>query len=217
MLHNKLFRIALVAGGAETPSGTAQVDFADGSFIEQSHQPGCASRLDFQPCAAGADRVVVFRRALAGLGLPIGRIVLQLPGARAAPHCLLERVAANYRRSGFRIALNAAHAAEGLRLVGRSNSMRSSSMHAKSPMPTRSKLWPRHAQRAASRWCSSVSSRARWPWRCRARPYALRAGLAQGRAWGAPHSLLGAEAAAMHGARGHDDGRGCGCMHAADA
>jgi hypothetical protein len=48
-------------------------------------------------------------------------------------------------------------------------------------------------------------------------PHARRAGLAQGRAWGAPHSLLGAEVALMYGARGHDDGRGCGCMHAADA
>jgi EAL domain-containing protein (putative c-di-GMP-specific phosphodiesterase class I) len=69
--------------------------------------------------AVAGDHGVVFRRVLAGLGLPIARIVLQLPSAAAgaAPHSLQRQVAANYRRNGFRIGLNAANPAEGLRLL----------------------------------------------------------------------------------------------------
>ena len=60
---------------------------------------------------------VVFRRVLESLGLPLRRIVLQLPQARSSHRFLLQYVADNYQRSGFRVALNAADAAEGLRLL----------------------------------------------------------------------------------------------------
>jgi EAL domain-containing protein (putative c-di-GMP-specific phosphodiesterase class I) len=67
--------------------------------------------------AVAQDHGLVFRRVLDGLGLPIERIVLQLPGASAAPEGLLRRVAANYQRNGFRIALHAATPAEAQRLL----------------------------------------------------------------------------------------------------
>jgi EAL domain-containing protein (putative c-di-GMP-specific phosphodiesterase class I) len=60
---------------------------------------------------------VVFRRVLAGLGLPLERIVLQMPAARDGQQYMLSYVADNYRRSGFRVALNARDAADALQLV----------------------------------------------------------------------------------------------------
>lgn len=60
---------------------------------------------------------MVFRRVLESLGLPLRRIVLQLPQARASHRFLLQYVADNYQRSGFRVALNVADAAEGLRML----------------------------------------------------------------------------------------------------
>jgi EAL domain-containing protein (putative c-di-GMP-specific phosphodiesterase class I) len=60
---------------------------------------------------------MVFRRVLESLGLPLRRIVLQLPQARSSHRFLLQYVADNYQRSGFRVALNVADAAEGLRLM----------------------------------------------------------------------------------------------------
>lgn len=60
---------------------------------------------------------MVFRRVLESLGLPLRRIVLQLPQASASHRFLLQYVADNYQRSGFRIALNVADAAEGLRML----------------------------------------------------------------------------------------------------
>lgn len=67
--------------------------------------------------AVAGDHGVVFRRMLAGLGLPIGRIVLQLPPVGTAPTWLPNQVAANYRRNGFRVALTATSVDEGLRLL----------------------------------------------------------------------------------------------------
>jgi len=60
---------------------------------------------------------MVFRRVLESLGLPLRRIVLQLPQASASHRFLLQYVADNYQRSGFRVALNVADAAEGLRML----------------------------------------------------------------------------------------------------
>jgi EAL domain-containing protein (putative c-di-GMP-specific phosphodiesterase class I) len=60
---------------------------------------------------------MVFRRVLESLGLPLHRIVLQLPQASASHRFLLQYVADNYQRSGFRVALNVADAAEGLRML----------------------------------------------------------------------------------------------------
>jgi len=49
-----------------------------------------------------------FQHILDALGLPIKRIVLQLPAASPQQGWLLNYVADNYRRNGFRLALNAA-------------------------------------------------------------------------------------------------------------
>ena len=62
---------------------------------------------------------MVFRRVLESLGLPRQRIVLQLPQANASHRYLQQYVADNYQRSGFRVALNVADAAEGLRMLQR--------------------------------------------------------------------------------------------------
>jgi EAL domain-containing protein (putative c-di-GMP-specific phosphodiesterase class I) len=67
--------------------------------------------------AVSGSHGVVFRRVLAGLGLPVERIVLQMPAARQGQQYMLSYVADNYRRSGFRVALNAVDAADGLKLV----------------------------------------------------------------------------------------------------
>jgi len=60
---------------------------------------------------------MVFRRVLESLGLPLRRIVLQLPQASFRHRFLLQYVADNYQRSGFRVALNVADTAEGLRML----------------------------------------------------------------------------------------------------
>lgn len=60
-----------------------------------------------------------FRRILDALGLPVGRIVLQLPQVTPQQGWLLNYVADNYRRNGFRFAINAAHAQEALQLLAR--------------------------------------------------------------------------------------------------
>ncbi|NRR32012.1 EAL domain-containing protein [Oxalobacteraceae bacterium] len=60
-----------------------------------------------------------FQRILAALGLPIERIVLQLPPVTAQQGWLLNYVADNYRRNGFRFAVNAAGAQDALALIER--------------------------------------------------------------------------------------------------
>lgn len=69
--------------------------------------------------AVSGSHGVVFRRVLVSLGLPIDRIVLQMPPARPGQQFLLSYVADNYRRSGFRVALNALDVADALRLLDR--------------------------------------------------------------------------------------------------
>ena len=60
---------------------------------------------------------MVFRRVLESLGLPLRRIVLRLPQPRSSHRFLLQYVTDNYQRSGFRVALNVADAAKGLRML----------------------------------------------------------------------------------------------------
>jgi EAL domain-containing protein (putative c-di-GMP-specific phosphodiesterase class I) len=67
--------------------------------------------------AVDSNHGMVFRRILDSLGLPAGRIVLQLPQAAPNQGWLLHYVADNYRHNGFRIALNAIDTADGLRLL----------------------------------------------------------------------------------------------------
>nr|WP_233410671.1 EAL domain-containing protein [Rugamonas sp. CCM 8940] len=60
-----------------------------------------------------------FQRILAALGLPIERIVLQLPQVTPQQGWLLQYVADNYRRNGFRFAVNASGPVEALDLLAR--------------------------------------------------------------------------------------------------
>lgn len=53
-----------------------------------------------------------FQRILEALGLPLARIVLQLPTVTANQGWLLNYVADNYRRNGFRLALNVGNVTE---------------------------------------------------------------------------------------------------------
>lgn len=60
-----------------------------------------------------------FRRILDALELPLARIVLQLPAATPQQGWLLNYVSDNYRRNGFRFAVNVASARDGLQVLDR--------------------------------------------------------------------------------------------------
>jgi EAL domain-containing protein (putative c-di-GMP-specific phosphodiesterase class I) len=60
-----------------------------------------------------------FRRILDALELPVERVVLQLPAATPQQGWLLNYVSDNYRRNGFRFAVNVAGARDGLHVLGR--------------------------------------------------------------------------------------------------
>jgi len=60
-----------------------------------------------------------FRRILDELGLPIDRIVLQLPPVTPHQRWMLNYVADNYRRNGFAIAIDAATPAQATELLAR--------------------------------------------------------------------------------------------------
>ena len=67
--------------------------------------------------AVDSNHGMSFRRVLDVLGLPHRKIVLQLPLIQADQAGLLNYVADNYRRNGFRLAVNAANAQHGLELL----------------------------------------------------------------------------------------------------
>jgi EAL domain-containing protein (putative c-di-GMP-specific phosphodiesterase class I) len=69
--------------------------------------------------AVGSNHGMAFRRILQLLELPQERVVLQLPAVAERQGWLLNYVSDNYRRNGFRIAINAADAAEALGLLDR--------------------------------------------------------------------------------------------------
>jgi EAL domain-containing protein (putative c-di-GMP-specific phosphodiesterase class I) len=69
--------------------------------------------------AVGGNHGTAFRQILKLLGLPQQRVVLQLPAAAERQDWLLNYVSDNYRRNGFRIAVNAGDAVEALRLLDR--------------------------------------------------------------------------------------------------
>ena len=60
-----------------------------------------------------------FQRILGALGLPLARIVLQLPAVTPNQGWLLHYVADNYRRNGFRLAVNASSVAQAAGLLDR--------------------------------------------------------------------------------------------------
>lgn len=67
--------------------------------------------------AVDSNHGMSFRRVLDVLGLPHRKIVLQLPLIQADQAGLLNYVADNYSRNGFRLAVNAANAQHGLELL----------------------------------------------------------------------------------------------------
>jgi EAL domain-containing protein (putative c-di-GMP-specific phosphodiesterase class I) len=60
-----------------------------------------------------------FRRILDALELPLERVVLQLPAATPQQGWLLNYVSDNYRRNGFRFAVNVAGPRDALHVLGR--------------------------------------------------------------------------------------------------
>ncbi|MBB3120799.1 EAL domain-containing protein [Pseudoduganella violacea] len=69
--------------------------------------------------AVSSNHGYAFQRILDALGLPIGRVVLQLPQVNAQQGWLLNYVSDNYRRNGFRFAVNVSGGREGLNLLER--------------------------------------------------------------------------------------------------
>jgi EAL domain-containing protein (putative c-di-GMP-specific phosphodiesterase class I) len=69
--------------------------------------------------AVSSNHGIAFRRILEGLGLPHNKIILQLPAVTPHQGWLLSYVADNYRRNGFRFAVNVANAVEALGLLER--------------------------------------------------------------------------------------------------
>jgi EAL domain-containing protein (putative c-di-GMP-specific phosphodiesterase class I) len=69
--------------------------------------------------AVSSNHGYAFQRILDALGLPIARIVLLLPPVTARQDWLLSYVADNYRRNGFRFAVNVDSARQGLHLLER--------------------------------------------------------------------------------------------------
>jgi len=62
--------------------------------------------------AVSSNHGMAFRRILDSLGLPLARIVLQLPAVNARQNWMLNYVADNYRRNGFRISVKVASAGQ---------------------------------------------------------------------------------------------------------
>ncbi|GGY95713.1 EAL domain-containing protein [Pseudoduganella plicata] len=69
--------------------------------------------------AVSSNHGFAFRRILDALELPLGRIVLQLPATVPQQTWLLNYVADNYRRNGFRFAVTVTGVEEGLGLIDR--------------------------------------------------------------------------------------------------
>jgi EAL domain-containing protein (putative c-di-GMP-specific phosphodiesterase class I) len=91
------------------------------NFYRQAHASDADLFLSVHDrllAAVDGNHGAAFRRILDGLGLPVERIVLQLPAVKPNQGWLLSQVADNYRRNGFRIAVNTANAAEALDLLG---------------------------------------------------------------------------------------------------
>lgn len=68
--------------------------------------------------AVSSNHGYAFRRILVALGLPVERIVLQLPAVEPASRWLANYVADNYRRNGFRLAFNTAGVSEAMEVIG---------------------------------------------------------------------------------------------------
>lgn len=88
-----------------------QADAGDGDLYLNVH--------DRLLSAVSSNHGHAFRRILAALQLPLERVVLQLPAATPQQSWLLNYVADNYRRNGFRLAINVAAPAQALQILER--------------------------------------------------------------------------------------------------
>ncbi|KQV51402.1 hypothetical protein ASD07_10950 [Duganella sp. Root336D2] len=81
--------------------------------------------------AVSSNHGMAFRRILDSLGLPLGQIVLQLPAVNARQNWMLNYVADNYRRNGFRISVKVATAVQLPSVFGhaRVDAVRIASLH----------------------------------------------------------------------------------------
>jgi EAL domain-containing protein (putative c-di-GMP-specific phosphodiesterase class I) len=88
-------------------------------FRQQESEPGTLylSVHDRLLGAVGSNHGSAFRRILDMLGIPVDQVVLQLPVVHPEQGWLLSYVADNYRRNGFRLALNASSAQQALTLL----------------------------------------------------------------------------------------------------
>ena len=81
--------------------------------------------------AVSSNHGMAFRRILDSLGLPLEKIVLQLPAVNARQNWMLNYVADNYRRNGFRISVKVADAQQLPAVLGhaRVDAVRIGSLH----------------------------------------------------------------------------------------
>ena len=81
--------------------------------------------------AVSSNHGMAFRRILDSLGLPLDKVVLQLPAVNARQNWMLNYVADNYRRNGFRISVKVANAQQLPVVLGhaRVDAVRIASLH----------------------------------------------------------------------------------------
>lgn len=81
--------------------------------------------------AVSSNHGMAFRRILDSLGLPLEQVVLQLPAVNARQNWMLNYVADNYRRNGFRISVKVATALHLPSVLGhaRVDAVRIASLH----------------------------------------------------------------------------------------
>ncbi len=87
------------------------------NFFRQNPDPRSTVLIDVHDrllAAISSHHGLAFRNIMEGLGLPLSRIVLQLPFANATKNWALALVVENYKKSGFRVATRAAHIDEAL-------------------------------------------------------------------------------------------------------
>ncbi|UGQ48994.1 EAL domain-containing protein [Massilia endophytica] len=92
------------------------------NFFRQEASAGLDLHLNVHARLLGAvssNHGYAFRRILDALGLPLEHVVLQLPRATPQQSWLLNYVADNYRRNGFRFGVAVSGAREGLALLDR--------------------------------------------------------------------------------------------------
>jgi EAL domain-containing protein (putative c-di-GMP-specific phosphodiesterase class I) len=92
------------------------------NFFRQAGQGEAALYLNVHDrllSAVSSNHGHAFRRILDALELPLERVVLQLPAATPQQGWLLNYVSDNYRRNGFRFAVNVNSARDGLGVLDR--------------------------------------------------------------------------------------------------